>query len=45
MIDTKSFYDYLIEKGIDTFFGVPDSLLKAGRRGNPQHLSLALGIV
>lgn len=28
MIDTKSFYDYLIEKGIDTFFGVPDSLLK-----------------
>ncbi|OQA79262.1 MAG: hypothetical protein BWY30_00152 [Tenericutes bacterium ADurb.Bin239] len=28
MIDTKAFYDYLSSKDIDTFFGVPDSLLK-----------------
>ncbi len=28
MIDTKTFYEYLLTKGIDTFFGVPDSLLK-----------------
>jgi phosphonopyruvate decarboxylase len=28
MIDTKSFYEYLLKKDIDTFFGVPDSLLK-----------------
>lgn len=28
MIDTKSFYDYLHKKSIDTFYGVPDSLLK-----------------
>lgn len=28
MINTKDFYDYLIEKGYDFFAGVPDSLLK-----------------
>ncbi len=28
MIPTKSFYNYLINNKIDTFFGVPDSLLK-----------------
>ncbi len=28
LIETSKFYDYLITKGIDTFFGVPDSLLK-----------------
>lgn len=28
MIETKNFYDYLVKKEIDTFFGVPDSLLK-----------------
>ena len=27
MIDTKEFYDYLIEKNMDFFTGVPDSLL------------------
>lgn len=28
MIDTKNFYDYLLKSGVDTFYGVPDSLLK-----------------
>lgn len=28
MIDTKEFYDYLLEKSLDFFVGVPDSLLK-----------------
>ena len=28
MVDTKEFYDYLNEKGLDFFAGVPDSLLK-----------------
>jgi phosphonopyruvate decarboxylase len=28
MIDTPEFYDYLIKNNLDTFFGVPDSLLK-----------------
>ena len=28
MINTKEFYDYLIEKNMDFFAGVPDSLLK-----------------
>lgn len=28
MIKTEDFYDYLISKELDTFFGVPDSLLK-----------------
>lgn len=28
MIKTPEFYDYLIKNGLDTFFGVPDSLLK-----------------
>ncbi|MFA5659971.1 MAG: phosphonopyruvate decarboxylase [Bacilli bacterium] len=28
MIDTKSFYDYLLKSGVDAFYGVPDSLLK-----------------
>ncbi len=28
MINTKEFYDYLIEKNLDFFAGVPDSLLK-----------------
>ena len=28
MIDTKKFYDYLVEKKLDFFAGVPDSLLK-----------------
>lgn len=28
MIETSKFYDYLVSKGVDTFFGVPDSLLK-----------------
>jgi phosphonopyruvate decarboxylase len=28
MIPTDKFYDYLVEKGIDSFYGVPDSLLK-----------------
>ena len=28
MIDTKKFYDSLIERGLDFFTGVPDSLLK-----------------
>lgn len=28
MIKTQEFYDYLIENKLDTFYGVPDSLLK-----------------
>ena len=28
MIDTKEFYDYLVNKELDLFVGVPDSLLK-----------------
>jgi len=28
MIQTQAFYDYLITQGLDTFYGVPDSLLK-----------------
>jgi len=28
MINTENFYDYLINLGIDKFYGVPDSLLK-----------------
>ncbi len=28
MIDTKDFYDYMINKGLDFYVGVPDSLLK-----------------
>lgn len=28
MIDTKEFYDYLVDRGLDFFAGVPDSLLK-----------------
>lgn len=28
MINTSEFYDYLIRKKLDTFYGVPDSLLK-----------------
>lgn len=28
MISTPQFYDFLLENGLDTFFGVPDSLLK-----------------
>ena len=28
MIDTKEFYDYLVDRGLDFFAGVPDSLLR-----------------
>ena len=28
MVDTKQFYDYLLDKGIEFFTGVPDSLLQ-----------------
>lgn len=28
MIETKAFYDYLVKSGVDSFYGVPDSLLK-----------------
>ena len=28
MINTNEFYEYLLTKGLDTFYGVPDSLLK-----------------
>ena len=28
MIETKAFYDYLVKNGVDSFYGVPDSLLK-----------------